>query len=117
MKKLIQLYTTPTVDKSIVTQAINANEITGSKSSLLIHIFLWVVLLTFAQHLLHLHISYFDVLIWIGGAINIYALFSINVIIWITHFIFEYPLLIMSGCFTYYIMNVYVLYKMHVLKF
>jgi hypothetical protein len=40
MKKLIQLYTTPTVDKSIVTQAINANEITGSKSSLLIHIFL-----------------------------------------------------------------------------
>jgi|GEM_PF-7008547 len=63
MKKLIQLYSTPSVDRSILAQALQANKVTEKKSSFLIQAFLGMVLLIFTQQLIQLNISYIDVVI------------------------------------------------------
>lgn len=107
MKTLIKNYKTPKVDKSVLQNALLIHSRKESKVKILSYTFLIVIFLIFMQNLIQLNLSNIDIFVSVIGNVNVLLILFINLLVWITYFIFQSPLLILSTFFLYYISRMY----------
>jgi hypothetical protein len=103
MKTLIKNYKTPLVNRNVLQNALLIHWQKESKVKILSHMFLIVIFLIFIQNLVQFNLSNIDIFVSVIGNINIVLIIFINLLVWMTYFIFQNPLLIVWTFFLYYV--------------